>query len=65
MFSLSSSSRRQYAKDMVTNYVPARRVIGAALAATEGLQVAAKAAPTAIAFILDSSQIGKLFLAKS
>jgi len=53
-----------FAKDMVTNNVPARRV-GAALAATEGLQIAAKAAPTAIAFILDSSQIGKLFLAKS
>ena len=50
---------------MVINYVPARRVLGAALAATEGLQIAAKAAPTAIAFILDSSQIGKLFLAKS
>jgi len=49
---------------MVTNYVPAGRV-GAALAATECLQVAAKAAPIAIAFILDSSQRGKLFLAKS
>ena len=48
---------------MVTNNVPARRV-GAALAATEGMQVAAKAAP-AIAFILDSSEMGKLFLAKS
>jgi len=46
---------------MVTNYVRARRVVGAALAASEGLQVAAKAAPTAIAFILDSSQIGIYF----
>jgi len=50
---------------MVTNNVPTPRVVEAALVATEGLEVAPKAASTAIAFILDSSQIGKLFLAKS
>jgi len=50
---------------MVTTNVRARRVVREALAATEGLQVAAKASLTAIAFILDSSQIGKLSLAKS
>ena len=30
---------------LITNNLPTRRVVGAALAATEGLQVAAKAAP--------------------
>ena len=40
---------------MVTNNVPTRRV-GAALAATEGLEVAAKAASTAKVYILEFSK---------